>query len=146
MRNDEIPDRGPALPDAVTALCAWVRVGGRPDRTAPWRLERYPAMGNPGAAWIERADLERPPRANDPDRARSRLFEAARIIGARHGRSLYEDLRWIRRRWPDASDAAVAAAAPLLDAVGREAMRALGIRAYDSVAAAAGKCCEFRVR
>ena len=130
---------GPALPDAVTALCAWVRAGGRPDDAAERRLERYPTMGNPGSAWIERADLERPPRANDPDRARSRLHEAARIIGARHGRSLYEDLRWIRLRWPCASDAAVAAAAPLLEAVGREAMRALGIWAYDPVAAAAGK-------
>ena len=140
MRIDEHSGgpRGPALPDAVAALCAWVRDGGRPDETAPWRLERFPAMGNPGAPWIERADLERPPRADDPDRARSRLFEAARIIGARHGRSLYEDLRWIRLRWPYASDAAAAAAAPLLEAVGREAMAALRLWAYDPVAAVAG--------
>lgn len=116
VHSDAAERARPASPALAYELARRIQLDDNLDR--PERLRHEHTMGQTVTVNIDRCDVERPPAAADPMRVRSLTWEAARIIGAPHGRDVYEDLILLDRSWEAASGAArEAALEPIIDII-----------------------------
>lgn len=113
VHSDGVMGHTPVSPELAYALAQRIRLDDNLVR--PERLYKEHTMGHMRVVNLDRCDLERPARPSDPHRIRSLTHEIARIIGAPYGRTVYEDLVLIARRWPDAPAGCRTAAQPALD-------------------------------
>lgn len=83
-------------------------------------------MGSSLSVNPARCDMERPPRASDPDRVRSLCWGAARSLGARHGRTVYEDLVLLDAAWRRAPADVRADVLPIVEQIVHQLRAVLG--------------------